>query len=622
MEGEEELFVAHDLLFPLGAVDGLKSVEGGFHLFAGNVEALPVHVVEVRGPADGGLFALCAAADAVDDPLEDAHVFAVAGPEELAVWALAEPVDVEDAGRGGEVALHLEPVTEVVAHVVAAEGKHGHGVAADFADGAAGCCGGFRAHGGADVDAGGPVEGLVDERHGGGTAAAEDEGGDGDAVGVLPVGVDGGALGGGGGEAAVGVGGGLAGFFGDGGGPAVAAPVDEFGGWGVGHALPPDAALGGEGYVGEDGVFGEGGHGVGVGFGAGAGGYAEEAVLGIDGAELAGGVGFDPGDVVADGPDLPAFETGGRDHHGEVGFAAGAGEGGGDVGLFGGAVGALGGFDADDEHVLGHPAFVAGDVGGDAEGEAFFAEERVAAVAAAVGPDLAGFGEVDDVLFVVAGPGDVLLAGCEGCADGVHAGDDALFVFVDFGEDGGADAGHDAHVDDGVGGVGELDADLGHGRADGAHGVGKDVHGAAAHGCRGRGLLELLAHHVGVFPVVGGAGGVFGERADEGAIFDAGDVVGGGAGEEAAGPELFVELGEGAGVDELVAEEVVLGLRAVDPVDAVGLAEVGHLFDPADEVFVGGGWGCDGCFGGYCLHKVGAKSFAYKSSPLTEGCQP
>ena len=210
------------------------------------------------------------------------------------------------------------------------------------------------------------------------------------------------------------------------------------------------------------------GHGVGVGLRAGAGGDAEEAGLGIDGAEPAVGVGLDPGDVVADGPDLPALEAGGRDQHGEVGFAAGGGEGGGDVGLFS-CRRRRRGFDAEDEHVLGHPALVAGDVGGDAQGEALLAEQGVAAVAGAVGPDLAGLGEVDDVLFVVAGPGDVLLAGREGRADGVHAGHDALLVLVDLGEDGSADAGHDAHVDDGVGGVGELDADLRHGRADGAH---------------------------------------------------------------------------------------------------------------------------------------------------------
>ena len=111
MEGEEELFVAHDLLLPLGAVYLLEHVEGG----ARKVEALPVDVFEVRSPADRRLLAEGAATDTVDDPLEDAHVFAVAGPEELAVIALAEPVDVEDA-RGtlpvapAEAAVVSEPM--------------------------------------------------------------------------------------------------------------------------------------------------------------------------------------------------------------------------------------------------------------------------------------------------------------------------------------------------------------------------------------------------------------------------------------------------------------------------------------------------------------------------------
>ena len=107
----------------------------------------------------------------------------------------------------------------------------------------------------------------------------------------------------------------------------------QLGGRLVGHAFPPDVAVGGERDVGEDGVAGERGHGVGIGLGVGAGGDAEEAGFGVDGAEPAVGVGLDPGDVVADGPDLPAFEACGRDQHGEVGLAAGAGEGGGDVGL-------------------------------------------------------------------------------------------------------------------------------------------------------------------------------------------------------------------------------------------------------------------------------------------------
>ncbi len=90
---------------------------------------------------------------------------------------------------------------------------------------------------------------------------------------------------------------------------------------------------------------------------------------------------------------------GGRDEHGEVGLAAGGGEGGGDVGLL-----ALGVLDAEDEHVLGHPALVPGHGGGDAQGEALLAEQGIAAVAGAVAPDLARLGEVDDVFLLVAGP--------------------------------------------------------------------------------------------------------------------------------------------------------------------------------------------------------------------------
>ena len=130
-------------------------------------------------------------------------------------------------------------------------------------------------------------------------------------------------------------------------------------------------------------------------------------------------------------------------------------------------------------------------------------------------------------------------------------------------------------------------------------------------------LLELAAHGEGVFPVVGGTGGVFRERADEGAIFDAGYVVGGGPGIEAAGPELLVEAGKGAGLDEAIAEKVVLGLGAVDPVDGVRLGKIGHLFHPANEVFVGGE-GCGDCGG---FHGCGGLSFALKSSLWRERCQ-
>ena len=82
---------------------------------------------------------------------------------------------------------------------------------------------------------------------------------------------------------------------------------------------------------------------------------------------------------------------------------------------------------------------------------------------------------------------------------------------------------HDAHVGDDVGAVGDLDADLGDGRADGAHREGDDVHGAPGHAAVEE-AGERFAHLGGRCPVVGGACFVFVDRADEGAVFDAAHV--------------------------------------------------------------------------------------------------
>ena len=78
-----------------------------------------------------------------------------------------------------------------------------------------------------------------------------------------------------------------------------------------------------------------------------------------------------------------------------------------------------------DQHVLGHPALVARHRRGDPQREALLAEQRVAAVAGAVGPDLAALGEVDDVLVrLVARPRHVLAAVRERVADRVQARDE------------------------------------------------------------------------------------------------------------------------------------------------------------------------------------------------------
>ena len=112
---------------------------------------------------------------------------------------------------------------------------------------------------------------------------------------------------------------------------SLALPVDQVRGRLVGEALPPDVAVVGLGDVGEDAVGVERAHRVGVGLLAGAGGDAEEAGLGVDGVEPAVVAELHPGDVVADGLDLPARQR--RDEHGHVRLAARRRERGGDVAL-------------------------------------------------------------------------------------------------------------------------------------------------------------------------------------------------------------------------------------------------------------------------------------------------
>src|SRR5271166_992086 len=89
--------------------------------------------------------------------------------------SLAEPVHMKNAGRLAERTLHIDPMAEIVAHVVTAEGQHSHGIAANFAKGARSRRGHLRSHGGTDVNTRTPVECLVNQRHGRSAAPAEDD---------------------------------------------------------------------------------------------------------------------------------------------------------------------------------------------------------------------------------------------------------------------------------------------------------------------------------------------------------------------------------------------------------------------------------------------------------------
>ena len=352
----------------------------------------------------------------------------------------------------------------------------------------------------------------------------------------------------------------------------------------VGQALPPHITVIGERDVGEDAVGVERLHSVGIGVHAGAGSDAKESGLGVDGVEASVLAEAHPRDVVTDGLDGPAGHR--RLQHGEVGLATCRGEGSGDV-----ADVARGSGELEHEHVLGHPALVARHGRGDAQGEALLAQQGVAAVARAEGPDLSGLGEVGDVLRLIARPGhiraSVALGVDQRVAHRVYGGDEVA-ALADLVEGCGTHAGHDLHVDDDVRRVGELDAELRDVRAQRAHGEGDDVHRAAAHRA-GEETAEDALHLGRVHPVVSGTGISLVVRADVGAALDARDVAGVGARKEGVGAQLGVEADEGAAVDHLLGEALPLSVGAIAPNDLVGLRELRDLFDPLEQLLVAGG---------------------------------
>ena len=160
------------LFAPIGPADGQQLGQRlRWQVEPGQVEAFG------RGHvADGRLAGAGLTAAASEDPLDDPQVLAVARPEELALLVGAEPVDVENLRPLLHAAAHFQPVLEIVAHVIAAEGQHGHRIAADLALLAVLRGRPLRGHCGPDEHAVLPVERLVDQRGQRGPAAAENQG--------------------------------------------------------------------------------------------------------------------------------------------------------------------------------------------------------------------------------------------------------------------------------------------------------------------------------------------------------------------------------------------------------------------------------------------------------------
>ena len=327
------------------------------------------------------------------------------------------------------------------------------------------------------------------------------------------------------------------------------------------------------------------GHTVGVGVVIGAGCDAEIARLGVDGVHTAIVMGLDPGNVVANGADLPTFKTGWRHQHGEIGLAAGAGEGRSHMVFFALRIG-----HAQNKHVLSQPAGPDGTGIGPAHGrgnaqcKTFLTEQSIAAVARAVRPNFACLRIVHDVLGFVARPFHIGLPLRQGRAYAVHAGHEVA-VSTQHLVHRAAHAGHDALVDGHIGAIAQFYADVRDVRTQRPHRKGHHIQDASAHATFKQGL-QSGAHLGRRHPVVGGAGVLLVLAANIGAVFYARHIAGVGQGQEAVWAFDRIEFGKSPGIDQALAEHLVFLLRAVAPVDGGRFAQSRHFGHPGDQALV------------------------------------
>ena len=185
----------------------------------------------------------------------------------------------------------------------------------------------------------------------------------------------------------------------------------------------------------------------------------------------------------------------------------------------------------------------------------------------------------------IARPWDVLLSRFERCTHRVHTWNEEA-VGSERVEHGLSHAGHDPHIYDDIGAIGELHADLGNGRTDGPHAEWDNVHCTAGHAAIEQ-TAQGCAHFFRWRPIVRGAGVVLVVRANKGPVLDAGDVGRMRTGQKGIRALFRIETDECTGVDHHLAQPVVLLLASISPDDLVGLAQRRHFANPVAQLGVG-----------------------------------
>ncbi len=342
------------------------------------------------------------------------------------------------------------------------------------------------------------------------------------------------------------------------------------------QAFPPGLVVRGQRDVGIDRVVLDRGERVRVGLLAGAGSHAEIAGLRVDRMEAAIGTGFHPADIVADRPHFPArpAQTLRRNQHRQIGLAASGRERRCNVVRF-----ALWIFHADDQHMLGQPAFLARLPAGDAQRVALLAEQRIAAVARTDRLDRQFLREMHDEALVRIELADRMQTFHERFFALAASGPLGTLA-LDARERRRSHARHQPHVGDDVGRVGDLHATARDRRIDRAHAIRNHVQRAALHAAieqRVDFCVRLRRRH----PVIVRTGIVLVRGADEGQMLDARNIGRMRAVQPAVRMRLRVQRDQRAIALHLFDECALFGFGAVAPMDSVRLRESRDIVDPA-----------------------------------------
>src|ERR1051325_9025010 len=115
----EKLFLARQLLRPFLRFDRKQCA---YHFRRKSFQTFQIQILRSRHTPDRALPRAAAPFAAINNPFQDTHVVAKTRPEKLALRVFAKPIDVKNQRRIRQARAGFEPVPEVLADVVAAEG--------------------------------------------------------------------------------------------------------------------------------------------------------------------------------------------------------------------------------------------------------------------------------------------------------------------------------------------------------------------------------------------------------------------------------------------------------------------------------------------------------------------